>query len=187
MEIQKIQEKLKSLLNPGRYEHTIGVMHTAASMAMCWGGNISNALLAGLLHDCGKFGTDQEQMKRCQEFKVELTDSEIRVPALVHAKLGAYYAQYEYQVTDQKILDAIRYHTTGRPDMTLLEKIIFLADYIEPYRNEIPGLDEIRQMAFRNIDKAVCMASYNTINYLKSIGQEIEPATINTYEFYKQY
>ena len=187
MENQKIQEKLKHLLKPGRYEHTIGVMHTAAALAMCWGGDVSNALTAGLLHDCGKFGSDEEQVKRCQEYGVSLTDSEIRVPALVHAKLGAYYAEKEYQITDRRILDAIRFHTTGRADMTLLEKIVFLADYIEPHRREIPGLNEIRAMAFHNIDKAVCMAAYNTIHYLESIGQEIEPATIETYEYYRQF
>lgn len=187
MDNQKIQEKLKQILKPGRYEHTIGVMHTAAALAMCWGGDISNALTAGLLHDCGKFGSDEEQVNRCLASDVKLTESEIRVPALVHAKLGAYYAETVYNIADDRILNAIRYHTTGRSNMSLLEKIIFLADYIEPHRKEIPGLDEIRKMAFQNIDKAVCMAAYNTIRYLESIGQEIEPATIETYEYYKQF
>lgn len=187
MENQKIQAKLKERLKPGRYEHTIGVMHTAAALAMCWGGSIQNALTAGLLHDCGKFGTDEDQIRRCQEFGVVLTESEYRTPALVHAKLGAYYAENEFGVTDSKILDAIRYHTTGHPDMTLLEKIIYLADYIEPHRKEIPGLVEIRKMAFQDINKAVCMSSYNTLEYLKSNGMGIDPATVETYEYYKQF
>lgn len=187
MENHKIQKKLKEILKPGRYEHTIGVMHTAAALAMCWGSNIQKALTAGLLHDCGKFGTDEEQVRRCEEFGIKLTESEYHTPALVHAKLGAYYAANLYEVTDQKILNAILYHTTGRPDMTLLEKIVYLADYIEPYRREIPGLEEIRQMAFQDIDKAVCMCSENTLSYLKSIGSGIDPSTIETYEYYKQY
>lgn len=185
MENRTIQENLKKLLQKKRYEHTIGVMYTAASLAMCYGTDTEQALKAGLLHDCGKYGSGGEQLKRCHELKIELTEAEKKMPALVHAKLGAYYARNLYEVTDVEILNAIRYHTTGRPGMTMLEKIIYIADYIEPGRPLISGLAEVRRIAFRNIDRAVFMASGNTLNYLKNSEKCIDPVTVDTYEFYK--
>ncbi|MCI8292060.1 MAG: HD domain-containing protein [Hespellia sp.] len=186
MENQKIQEKLRKLLKKERYEHTIGVMYTAASLAMSHHAEIPLALKAGLLHDCGKYGTLKEQVERCKKHRIPLSDAELQMPSLVHAKLGVYYAQKRYETNDPEILGAIRYHTTGRPDMTLLEKIIYIADYIEPGRREIPGLTEIRQMAFRDLDCTVCMVSERTLEYLKAVGKEIDPLTVETCRYYNQ-
>ena len=186
MENQMIREKLKKKLKEQRYEHTIGVMYTAASLAMCHGADMEKALLAGLLHDCGKYGTGEEQIRRCFKHQVELSDAEIENPALVHAKLGAYYAKSKYEVEDPEILNAILYHTTGHPEMTLLEKIIYIADYIEPGRKQIPGLEQIRRLAFHDLDQAVCLCSEHTLHYLHSQGKRIDPATVETYEYYRR-
>ena len=122
----------------------------------------------------------------CRTIGIKLTESELQMPALVHAKLGACLAQYDYGIRDQEILDAITYHTTGRPDMTLLEKIIYIADYIEPNRKEIPGLQEIRGIVFRDIDQAVCLSAGSTVRYLENGGKAVDPMTVKTYNFYKK-
>ena len=108
------------------------------------------------------------------------------MPALIHAKLGAYLARHEYGVKDKDVLSAVTYHTTGRPDMTMLEKIIYIADYIEPNRKEIPGLSEVRYLAFTDIDQAVCRSAGATTRYLESGGKSVDPMTIKTYNFYKK-
>ena len=107
------------------------------------------------------------------------------MPALIHARLGAYLAEHEYGIKDREILDAVTYHTTGRPGMSMLEKIIYIADYIEPNRREIPGLSEIRGIVFQDIDRAVCLSAGRTVRYLKDGGKSLDPMTVRTYEFYK--
>ena len=104
---------------------------------------------------------------------------------LLHAKVGAVYAKDKYGVEDEDILNAITYHTTGRPAMSLLEKIVFIADYIEPYRDPLLNLDEIRKIAYENLDQAIVMISENTLDYLKDIGVAIDTMTNETYEYYK--
>ncbi len=105
---------------------------------------------------------------------------------MVHAKLGACLAEKEYGVDDGDVLNAILHHTTGRPQMSMLEKIIFLADYIEPGRKMIPGLDEVRLLAFTNIDAAVSVCAKNTLDYLKNTEKNINPLTEQTYLFYQK-
>lgn len=185
-ELKKISKKLAKILKKDRYEHTLGVMYTSASLAMRYGADVGKAMTAGLLHDCGKYLPAKEQIKLCRKKKIALTESELEMPALVHAKLGAYLARHEYGIKDTEILGAVTYHTTGRPDMSLLEKIVYIADYIEPNRKEIPGLAQIRKAAFDDIDQAVCMSAGSTVRYLKNGGKAVDPMTINTYNFYKK-
>ena len=185
-ELREISRKLSKILKKNRYEHTLGVMYTAASLAMCYGWDVQKAMTAGLLHDCGKYLSAEDQIMFCKKKEIPLTESELQMPALVHAKLGAYLARHEYGIKDSDILDAITYHTTGRPDMTLLEKIVYIADYIEPNRREIPGLEQIRKLVFTDIDRAVCLSAGSTVRYLKNGGKAVDPMTINTYNFYKK-
>lgn len=185
-DLEKIQKKLEKKLDKDRYQHTLGVMYTAASLAMRYDENIEEAMLAGLLHDCGKFCSSKEQIKLCDKYGLTLTDAELEVPALIHSKLGAYLAEKEYKIDNPRILNAILYHTTGRAGMDLLEKIIYLADYIEPGRKMIPVLPEVRRLSFTDIDKAVCVCADATLKYLKSAGRAIDPMTARTYEYYKK-
>ncbi len=185
-DITGIRKKLEKRLKSERYEHTLGVMYTASSLAMCHGADIGKSLLAGLLHDCGKYCSCKEQTALCKEYAIRLTESEKKIPALIHARLGAYLAEHEYRITDPEVLDAITYHTTGRPDMTLLEKIIYIADYIEPGRQDIPGLELVRMTAFTDLDEAVALSAGSTISYLEKVGREIDPMTVKTYEFYRR-
>ena len=111
-QLREIKKLLSSRLKKDRYEHTIGVMYTAAALAMNYGEEIQAALTAGLLHDCGKYCSAEEQIQLCRKKNIALSDAEEQMPALVHAKLGVYLAEHEYGITDQSVLDAIRWHTT---------------------------------------------------------------------------
>lgn len=184
-DLEAIQKKLEKKLKKERYTHTLGVMYTAGSLAMCHGEDIETALTAGLLHDCGKLAKMEEQLELCRKYQISLTETDLMIPALIHAKLGAYLAKTKYEVHDKRILDAILYHTTGKPNMNLLGKIIYLADYIEPGRRMIPGLPEVRKLSFTDIDRAVCRCSELTLGFLERMGRAIDPMTRQTYEYYR--
>ena len=148
-ELKDIRKDLSKKLKKERFEHTIGVMYTASSLTMCYGEDIQKALTAGLLHDCGKYCSSKDQIKLCRKYKISLTDSELEMPALIHAKLGAYLARHEYKIEDQDIIDAITYHTTGRPGMTLLEKIIYIAIISSRTASSSPDLLKYAALYFR--------------------------------------
>ncbi len=182
----ELKKKMKKVLDKNRYQHTLGVAYTAASLAMRYGINIDDAFAAGLLHDCAKCIPTDEKYSLCEKYGIRLSDFEKKNSALIHAKLGAYLAEIKYGITDNDIIAAIRTHTTGEPDMSLMQKIIFTADYIEPGRDQAANLPEIRKMAFTDLDRAVAKILSDTLNYLgKRKDQPIDPATRETYEFYK--
>ena len=180
-----IRKQLEKKLKKDRFEHTIGVMYTAASLAMCYHEDIDDAMMAGLLHDCGKYGSAQEQVERCQKHGILLTQSELEMPALVHAKLGAYFAEKEYGVTNKGVLSAITWHTTGRPKMTMLEKIIYIADYIEPQRDKAPNLEWIRKVAFMDLNEGMYYILKDSLSYLGRSGRTIDPATEKAFHYYE--
>lgn len=167
-----------------RYEHTLGVEYTAAALAMRYGGNIRDAQIAGLLHDCAKCLSDKKRLEICAKHHIPVTALERKNPFLLHAKVGAYLARKKYGVKNQDILNAIRNHTTGRRDMSLLEKIVFVSDYIEPGRKHAPNLEEIRQLAFLDLDRALLRILEDTLCYLKSSGGDIDPTTEETWKYY---
>jgi len=105
---------------------------------------------------------------------------------LTHSLAGAYLAEYKYGIRDEDILNAVRYHTTGRPGMSMLEKIVFIADYIEPGRNHSARLPELRRLAFQDLDKALVEVLRDTLRYLKGTDNEIDPMTQKTYDHYKK-
>ncbi|MCI9486294.1 MAG: nicotinate-nucleotide adenylyltransferase [Lachnospiraceae bacterium] len=181
-----IKEKLRHKLGIGRFEHTLGVAYTAACLAMRYGCSAEDAELAGLLHDCAKQYDNETLMKKCSKYKLPVSEAERKNPSLLHAKLGAYLAKQKYDVNDVRILDAIRYHTTGRPAMTLLEKIIYVADYIEPRRFKAPNLDKIRGLAFVNLDQTVCEIMSDTLAYLKKTPENIDKTTQEACMYYQK-
>ena len=182
----EIEKKLKKALDKERYTHTMGVMYTAASLAMRHGADMEQALYAGLLHDCAKCVPNREKLKLCKKHKIHVSLSEERNPFLLHAKLGEYLARKKYDVDDPDILDAIRYHTTGRPAMSLMEKVIYVADYIEPRRFKAPNLDRIRGLAFVDLDKAVCGIMSDTLDYLKKTPENIDKTTEEACLYYRE-
>jgi predicted HD superfamily hydrolase involved in NAD metabolism len=186
MNKKDMKKKLRSELKPGRYEHTLGVEYTCACLAMRYGYDMEKADLAGLLHDCAKCLSDQEKLSMCKKKKIEISSAEKENPGLLHAKLGAVLAKEKYGVEDLDILSAITWHTTGRPEMSLLDKIVFIADYIEPNRNHAPNLEEIRKIAFEDLDECLVLILKQTLDYLKDSGAKMDPMTLKTYEFYKK-
>ena len=183
----KMQKKLAKYLDEDRYDHTLGVMFTCTALAMVHDCDLITAQTAGLLHDCAKCIPNDEKLRLCEENDILISSVERENPFLLHAKLGALLAKTEYDVTDPLILHAIKVHTTGEPDMNILDKIIYIADYIEPNRNKAANLDRVRELAFHDLD--VCMAEilHDTLVYLKKRGGNIDPTTQMTYEFYKHY
>lgn len=179
-----IKKAMSKQLDAKRYAHTIGVAYTAASLAMRYGADIEKAYLAGLLHDCAKCIETDEKLALCKKYKVNLTQFETDNPFLIHAKLGSCLAEKKYGVEDPEILSAIRYHTTGKPRMSLMEKIVFSADYIEPGRKIIPGLEEIRKIIFIDLDRAVCLILEGTMRHLKNKEQPIDELSIEAYDYY---
>jgi len=186
MDVAEIQKCLKKKLSEHRYVHTLGVQYTGICLAMKYSCDLKSAELAGLLHDCAKYMDAEKLLKTCKKNNIEISEAEQKSPYLLHGKVGALFASKKYGVEDEDILNAIRFHTTGRPDMTLLEKIIFVADYIEPGRNNAPNLDEIRKLSFENLDEAVYVILKQTLMYLKKKKQaNIDHHTAVTYNFYK--
>ena len=187
MNYADMKKKLKKAQDKERYEHTKGVMYTAGCLAMAHGYDVEKAMIAGLLHDCAKCIPNDEKISLCQENNILITAIEAENPFLLHAKLGAHLAEVDYAISDPEILHAIKVHTTGEPDMSTLDKIIYIADYIEPGRDKAPNLQKVREIAFQDLN--VCMAHIlrDTLIYLKSGKGTIDPATHITYEFYKQY
>ena len=187
-ETREIKRKVKNALDKERYQHTLGVAYTASSLAMRYGVDFDKAFLAGILHDCAKNIPNDDKYAMCKKYKIKLTKEENEVPALVHSKLGAYLAEHEYGIQDKEIINAVKYHTTGRPGMSLYEKIIFVADYIEPGRNSQPNLQEIRQMAFVDLNRALLRILSDTVEYLNSKSAAVmDPMTKKTFDYYNSY
>lgn len=185
--IKQIQKDLKRKLDKQRYAHTIGVMYTSAALAMRYSYDINKAMLAGLLHDCAKCIPSDKKIKLCIKHNIKMTELEKRNPYLLHSKLGAYIAENRYKIEDKDIISAIINHTTGKPEMTVLEKIIFISDYIEPQRNKAKNLKEIRVMAYQDLDKTVAVIMRDTLEYLNLISGEIDPTTVLAYDYYKRF
>lgn len=182
---KEIKNRLQERLSGKRYEHTLGVEYTSCALAMCYGADMKKARMAGLLHDCAKYLSGEELLNICENHDLPVNREEKLFPELLHAKVGAYLARTQYGIEDEEILSAITWHTTGHPDMTLLEKIVYIADYIEPNRDQAQNLPKIRKMAFQDLDQCLLLILESTLSYLREKGGVIDPATNATYEYYK--
>jgi predicted HD superfamily hydrolase involved in NAD metabolism len=180
----ELDRKVREYISGKRYLHTVGVRYTAAALAMAFGEDIAKAEAAGLLHDCAKKIPDEKKLKLCEKNHIEITECEKRNPFLLHTKVGAFMAEKDFGIKDPDILNAIRYHTTGRPEMSRLEQIIFIADYIEPRRDKAKNLKALRQAAFRDLDECTFMELTDMLNYLKEKGGELDEMTKDAYEYY---
>ncbi|QUH31641.1 bis(5'-nucleosyl)-tetraphosphatase (symmetrical) YqeK [Vallitalea guaymasensis] len=183
--ITGIRNHLLKQLSENRYEHTLGVEKTAVSLAKLYNVDIEKARVAALLHDCAKNLSDDKKLELCEKYNIEVTEEQKKNLDLIHAEIGSVMAKYEYEIDDEDILNAITYHTTGKPNMSNLEKIIYVSDYIEPGRTKAPNLDEIRRVVMKDLDKALYMILSDTINYLKTSKKYIVPTTMEAYEYYK--
>lgn len=185
--VDKIKQYLKRKQSSERYEHTIGVVYTAICMAMRFDCDLKKAEIAGLLHDCAKCFSDDAQLSKCEKYHISISETERFAPYLLHSKLGAFIAMDKFGINDKDIINAILYHTTGRPAMSTLEKIIYIADYIEPGRSKAQNLTEIRRMAFVDLDTTMLIILEDTLEYLKKKHKDMmDDMTVKTYDYYKQ-
>lgn len=187
MRFAEIEILLKDRLKKSRFIHTEGVVSVARHLARIYHYNEEKASMAALLHDCAKHMPDEERIACCEAHGVPVTDSERSNLSLLHAKCGAILAEEVYGVENQEILHAIRVHTTGEAGMNLLDKIIYVADYIEPNRTAAPHLDELRALAETDLDQTVARILSDTLNHLKESGRVIDDTTQKAYDYYKQY
>ncbi|KXZ40128.1 putative HD superfamily hydrolase of NAD metabolism [Alkalithermobacter thermoalcaliphilus JW-YL-7 = DSM 7308] len=178
MNIKQMQDILKNMITQERMIHSIGVSDTAKKLAKIYGEDIYKAQIAGLLHDCAKCLDKEQMMYYVKKYNIYLDQIQIKEPELAHGIIGAYVCKDVFKIDDEDILSSIIYHTTGKEDMTKLEKIIYIADFIEPNR-DYPGVDKLRDVAFNEgLDKSLLMAFDNTIKYVISIKKVIHPITV---------
>ena len=177
--------QLSKELKDSRLMHTFGVIDTASALAKAYQADIKKCEKAALLHDCAKYMPLDEMIAICERNFVELNELEKKKNSLLHSKAGACLAYEKYGIKDKEILDAIKYHTTGRPDMSLIEKIIFVSDFIEPGRDFSEKLPMYRMIAMADINLVCMNILKDTLDYLEAQNEEIEPLTKETYAFYK--
>jgi len=174
---ESFKARLKNMVNEKRYVHSVNVMDSAVQLAQRYGEDTYKAAVAGLLHDCAKGIKGEEIFRMCEMFGIETDEITRLQPELLHGYIGAKLAERDFGVTDKSILNAIYYHTTGYENMNLLDKIIFIADYIEPGRN-FSNIDNIRKTVFEDLDDAIIMALDSTIAYVISKRALIHPLSI---------
>ncbi|MBQ4110361.1 MAG: bis(5'-nucleosyl)-tetraphosphatase (symmetrical) YqeK [Clostridia bacterium] len=171
---ESINKYLKENLKASRYEHSISVANEAKKLASIYKEDEEKAYFTGLIHDCAKNMPEDIQLELIKKYnKFPIYDGELDNPALLHAITGAVVANREFEVNDKEILSAIRYHTMGRVNMSFLEKIIYIADLTEPLRS-YPFAETLREMSYKNINKAIIMSIENTVNYLTEKKMKIQ-------------
>lgn len=181
-DIDKIKAYLKESLRESRYNHTLGVIETAKALAHINGADVQKAEIAALAHDVAKNMTIDEMKYIIDENNIELSYDTLKTPELWHSIVAPIMGKRVFEIEDEDILNAMRWHTTGKEDMTILEKIIYMADMIEPERN-YPGVGMLRKVTFENLDKGFLMALNHTINYLLDKGFYIDINTIKARNF----
>lgn len=172
-----------SMLDPRRIPHVLGTEETAAALALRWGADEESARRAALLHDCTKKFDKELQLALCRQYGIEPDAAERRDGKLLHAITGAAVAYADFGVSGE-VRDAIRWHTTGKADMTLLEKIIYLADYIEPTR-DFCDLTELRRLAFEDLDGALLLGFTMAVEDLAKKGMPVHPNSVLARDYLK--
>lgn len=177
MDINYLKQKLKEVLSEKRYNHSIRVMETAQELAKLYNANINNVTIAALLHDYAKEFPKKDLVNICKECCLKETNDYLEAGQILHSFAGAHFVNKYLGITDTDILNSIKYHTTGRENMELIEKIIYIADAIEPQRSYM-HVDEIRKLAKENIDQAILFEINKKIEYLISNNSIIHHNTI---------
>lgn len=175
--IDEIKQYLKNSLKESRYNHVLGVVETALKLATLYDGDIAKTEVAALCHDIAKNLKIDELEQIIKDENIELSVDEMNTKAIWHAIVAPIVGRKELLIEDEEILSAMRWHTTGKENMTKLEKIVYLADLIEPSR-DFPGVNEIRDFAEKNLDLAVLEGLTHTTKYLLQKGFAIDVNTI---------
>lgn len=170
-----------SFLKPKRMPHVLGTEHEAAVLARRYGADVTSARIAALLHDCTKKLSMEEQLALCEQYGIALDELERKNLKLLHAKTGAAIARDLFGVSDE-IYWAIYWHTTGKADMTKLEKVIYLADYIEPSR-DFPGVEKLRRAVHADLEHGLLMALEDSIEEMRQRGNPVHPNTVEARDY----
>ncbi len=184
MDLEQMEQKLKGMLTEKRYRHSLGVMETAVEMAEIFGVDTEKARLAGLLHDCAKDVERNKRIPLCKELGVHLDAVKKDQKGLIHADLGAKMVETEFGITDIDIINAVKYHTLGRENMTDLEKILYLADIIEPNRVPFEGIEELRSLCKTNLDCAMLFALDRSIEYIQHRHKKLHSQTLAAQQYF---
>lgn len=176
------KEDIINRIGEKRYLHSIRVMEVAEKLAKIHSENIEKAKIAAYYHDCAKIRDNDILIKTAVDYNLQLNDDMKKAPQIIHGYLGAIIANKLYGINDKEILDAIRNHTTGCENMTKLDKIIFLSDYIEPMRN-FSGVEEARKLAEKDLDEAMLFALNNTMEFLLNKNEYIALETLKARNF----
>lgn len=174
--LERLRPVALSCLDHRRIPHVLGTEQEAARLAERWGADVEKARRAALLHDCTKKLNLPEQLALAERFRVPLDEMERREIKLLHSKTGAGIAEAVFG-TDEEITNAIRWHTTGRGGMTLLEKVLYLADYIEPTR-DFPGVEALRRACYEDLDAGLLLGLEMTIGEMEARNAPIHPKTL---------
>lgn len=186
MNLNQMEEKLKSTLSERRYKHSLGVMEAAISMAKHFGADVEKARLAGLLHDCAKELDKDEALKMCDEMGIFIDEEKRLQKGLLHADLGAEIMKRDYGIDDEEVYSAVKCHTMGKRNMTVLDKILYLADFIEPHRKEFDGLAKLRELCFVDLDEAMLYAINLSISFVTGKGKVLHKQTIDTRDYFNE-
>lgn len=176
---EEIKEYLKSSLNENRYNHCIGVSETSKKLAKLHGADEEKAELAGLAHDCAKYMESEKILQILKDNNEEIDVVVQQWPPLMHGYAGEYVAREVFGIEDREVLNAIKYHVTGRENMTILEKVVFVADFIEPGR-DFPGVEKARALANEDLDEAIIFAFDSTISFVLKSGNLLHTKTIDS-------
>ena len=183
--MEELEKEVIALMNPNRVAHVLGCRDTAVELARVYGENEVDAARAGLLHDITKAIDGPLQLTLCDEYGIVLDTFSRSFPKTLHALTGSLVAQRIFG-ENENVVSAICHHTTGRANMTLLEKIIYIADYVEPNR-DFPGVEEMRAMAYTDLDRAVLMGLESAVAHVRRQGQGLAPATMEALEFLQNH
>lgn len=179
MTVEDMKIKLKKELSPERFQHSIGVMEESIKLARFYNADEKKAEIAGLLHDCAKHLNNTEVLGIIEEKGIAVDEIQINTPPLYHGIVAPIIASEQYGISDKEILDALYWHSTGRAGMTPLEKIVFIADYIEPGRN-FDNLDQARKAAYEDVNRCILMLTESTIKHVLKKGDFLHPDTVIT-------
>ena len=182
--MEELEQVVTSLLNPNRVAHVLGCRDTAVKLAKHWGADVTEAARAGILHDITKALDGPLQLTLCDEYGILLSKFSQENPKTLHALTGSLVAEQIFG-ENEAVVEAIRYHTTGRANMALLEKIIYVADYMEPCR-DFSGVEDLRAAACRNLDEAMLMGMEMTMAHVRRQGQQLAQATVDAVRFLRE-
>lgn len=182
MNLEEYKALIRRFLGDKRYHHSLCVAEAAKQLARAYGADVEKAETAGVLHDIMKDLPQEDQLQWMERYGIVLTEVERSAPKLWHAMLGAEYLRREVKLGDPEIVDAVRYHTTGRENMTLLDKILFIADFISEDR-DYPGVENMRAAAAKSLEQAMIDGIVFTVKDLADSQKPIHPDTIAAYNW----